>query len=1177
MIVPSTRSFVQLVDRILRVVTLATLVILLSHRARAQAQPEAKTLLWEISGNGLQKPSYLYGTMHVRDRRAFDFADSVLVAFKRCSILAEETRLDSAISWVLDQMMKGDGGSDSSASLRTALTPARYHELDSMLQNAYGLSLDQMPHAKPWMVYTLRPPEPDMPKEEPTFLDAHLAHLARLEGMEVVGLETIQEETALFDQLSAADADGFFSMNGGSGPGYEEGIRAYADGDLESLTHSMLGAYSDATIDLVLTRRNMLMVQRMKPLLRQAPTFTAVGAAHLLGPKGIIALLRKDGFTVRPVAATRTGLAARYVPPARKLEWGRLVDSTHGYAAEFPTKPFDRPRDGALGVSVQTAFAIDPETGLNYIAVTLDLAVAGKVDPAKILDAMVKGMPQTSGKKRVERKVTVDGVPAVEAELGYGDGGRMRLQVVQSGIHVHLIGVITETAWHDTLDVQRFFDEFKLIQSSAPASADGTGLATIRQRQGAYSVVMPADTHSSVIRAAEASGDSMSIYILSATDTEGDEYAITYNNLGSDQVVTDDSLYLAGRLEAIVTSVKGSVIREAPTSYGGYPARDIVLAKGEERTLVRSVLRGTRAYVIMASFSPDKGTDRAEKFLSSLTFLPAEEGVWSTFSADTLPFTVSLPGAALGGVRDTVKLGGQLAERSHFIARDESSGAVFLLGYGKIPRNYRADDTATLLQDIGGAAIAKLDSIAPRRIFRRDGDPVGEIIGKGARQNAGFRIRCIQHGDAFFILIMMGDMPDLDSPLGNRFFDSFHATRPAVHAELFGSRLPEILAEIDSRDSARAAAANEELHAGDFGRRDLPTAYAKLPHQRADDTLGSEGVRVALLQILIAHPDSATVPFLAGLFQKSSSEDPLHAGFLKALELVGSTEALDSVASILHRYPTTETIFPHGDLLDDVGLDSVRPVLPRLLDLLDIPSKRIIVLGMVTKLLSDSGGHAALEASLPAIRNATVALAAAARPDTATEEERVPREAIIVKLAWLLPEERRLDPYLRWAVDSTAMPVAFIAALSLEKRGVEVSDAVLERICAHPYLRLAVYRGLKTMDRSNRFPARYRSQKSLAEGMLISHLSDGDVEVDSTDFVAERVLTVGGEQGRYFLFRARIDDAWRAGVIGPYPMDISILDAEDPSVRMADDDYDEANIETYFKDATSETGDDSGE
>ena len=69
-----------------------------SHPAPVVPNPGPKkypSLLWEISGNGLKKPSYLFGTMHVSDKLAFHLGDSFYTAIKSADVVALETNPES--------------------------------------------------------------------------------------------------------------------------------------------------------------------------------------------------------------------------------------------------------------------------------------------------------------------------------------------------------------------------------------------------------------------------------------------------------------------------------------------------------------------------------------------------------------------------------------------------------------------------------------------------------------------------------------------------------------------------------------------------------------------------------------------------------------------------------------------------------------------------------------------------------------------------------------------------------------------------------------------------------------------------------------------------------------------------------------------------------------------------
>src|SRR6201990_384305 len=79
---------------LLRFCALATILFLLSAIALPAQQPgvdkKYPTLLWEITGNGLKKPSYLFGTMHVSSKLVFHLSDSFYLDIKNADVVALE-------------------------------------------------------------------------------------------------------------------------------------------------------------------------------------------------------------------------------------------------------------------------------------------------------------------------------------------------------------------------------------------------------------------------------------------------------------------------------------------------------------------------------------------------------------------------------------------------------------------------------------------------------------------------------------------------------------------------------------------------------------------------------------------------------------------------------------------------------------------------------------------------------------------------------------------------------------------------------------------------------------------------------------------------------------------------------------------------------------------------------
>lgn len=78
------------------IILLWILIILLDQNTnQAQSSIPDHTLLWRISGNGLKTNSYLFGTIHIKDKRVFNLNDSIVYAIQSCDVFAGELNMDS--------------------------------------------------------------------------------------------------------------------------------------------------------------------------------------------------------------------------------------------------------------------------------------------------------------------------------------------------------------------------------------------------------------------------------------------------------------------------------------------------------------------------------------------------------------------------------------------------------------------------------------------------------------------------------------------------------------------------------------------------------------------------------------------------------------------------------------------------------------------------------------------------------------------------------------------------------------------------------------------------------------------------------------------------------------------------------------------------------------------------
>jgi len=267
-----------------------------------KAHAQGNSLLWEISGNGLTDSSYLYGTIHIRDKRVFELGDSTYNAINRSKALFGELNLH-------DKAAMKEHASDilmpAGATLESLLSAEDYALVKKYCKKHIGVYALLMNKIKP--IYLSAVISEDLlKKEEKKPLDLYLQDYAVKQGKAIGGIETFEEQIKVLDMLSIQEqADMLVEQV----KNIEEEkklmeymLQLYLSESLDSLEilvqqDTLSAEFNEALLDA----RNNVMAQRMETQMKKQSTFFAVGAAHLPGQKGLVLLLRKEGYTVRPV------------------------------------------------------------------------------------------------------------------------------------------------------------------------------------------------------------------------------------------------------------------------------------------------------------------------------------------------------------------------------------------------------------------------------------------------------------------------------------------------------------------------------------------------------------------------------------------------------------------------------------------------------------------------------------------------------------------------------------------------------------------------------------------------------------------------------------------------------------------------------------------------------------
>lgn len=274
----------------------------------AFSQTDTNSLLWKISGNGLDEPSFLYGTMHVSDERVFDFTVNTDEAFTNAHTVALELNLkDVNLLELMDAMLM------DSSSLEQLLDSSEYNLVDTYFKDSIGLPLSFYNKFIPMFTNLMIGERGNVTGEQRDLaLDEYFQERAEEEQKEVVGLESMDEQLNAFRSIDLSyQAQMLFeSVNSKYNPDTSETerrnidiVELYLEGNVDQLAEmfndkSIDSAYASQLNEIFLVKRNENMFERAVPLIRQHSTFIAIGAAHLGGPHGLIALFRGAGYKV---------------------------------------------------------------------------------------------------------------------------------------------------------------------------------------------------------------------------------------------------------------------------------------------------------------------------------------------------------------------------------------------------------------------------------------------------------------------------------------------------------------------------------------------------------------------------------------------------------------------------------------------------------------------------------------------------------------------------------------------------------------------------------------------------------------------------------------------------------------------------------------------------------------
>ncbi|MCG9881025.1 MAG: TraB/GumN family protein [Bacteroidia bacterium] len=279
-------------------------ITLISSQVNAQ-----KGLLWEVSKEGSSKKTYLYGTMHVSGKIAYHLGEEFFKAVNQADAIALES---NPIIW-LDDIFASEGADEYLGKFQVLnqIYQGFYEEsfkFENLDNKDWGNQLSSNHYLTNWMLYRENSAMKDF--EEETFLDLFIYQIGRKNNKPVYSLEDFNQSTLFSNLARIPDVDtkeraSWFTEMTKEKSVYDLIRDAYRNQDLDLLDSLNRESSSENNLKYLLYERNYIMAHRIDSFMKMnVGLFVGIGAAHLPHTEGVINLLRKKGYTLKPILPT---------------------------------------------------------------------------------------------------------------------------------------------------------------------------------------------------------------------------------------------------------------------------------------------------------------------------------------------------------------------------------------------------------------------------------------------------------------------------------------------------------------------------------------------------------------------------------------------------------------------------------------------------------------------------------------------------------------------------------------------------------------------------------------------------------------------------------------------------------------------------------------------------------
>lgn len=1124
---------------------LMAMCIQLSFCQSSFSQQLPSTLLWRISGNGLQKSSYLFGTLHLTDERVFNLGDSLYRSIEQTDGFAIEVDPQEFTPLMIDEVKKEVY--EKGKPIKEFMSSAQYEKYGKMLAKKLHKKADEittsdiLEEKNKWIRQSFKNGKMQ------TFLDAYLFDVARRLGKWTGGVEDMQDQQGLTDLVDESDIEQIAIS--GSGDNMKEDnrnaeylINAYIENDLnkiERISNSQDSLFEEA----LLFKRNKKMARRMDSLSQLRSMVFAVGAAHLPGAKGLIALLREKGFTVTPVFSSKKIKPSDYKVKEVPLKWYDVKDEQGLYTVSMPGKPGDITFYGMMNMKMY----------FDIFSSTLYMTTAVKTPYSpKMADSVLGAMASYYFGNAKGKPITINNIPGKEfisEKQNYSHG----YLLFKDGKMYIALGMSTKTGRAGEPPINRFLHSFSITEKAPDTSRSFTYTNKIK----AYRLEVPGEPTSGedYTRALKKDSGIVNELKIASDPVTGAYFFFGTNDAAPGYNLENDSVMLVAIRASQLGKFK-SMSTDTAYIKNGCRILDVegMMAEAPLMMRTRFQFRGNRWYGLVAIYDAAKDTSSVERFFNSFTTLDYAPVKWDNHAPADKSFSTWSPTAFTYQSKKDEDGNAEWKYQCYDSSRADNYGIIA----NEFNKYYWQNSDSAFWNEV--ISRYNSDSVLVKKKISNNGVKGYELELKADGSSNVKRLRFFLNNGKLYTLMALEAAGEINNENTNKFFESFHFTSIHPDTNVLVSKAALLLTDIGSPDSSVCSSAVKYLTIVPFVKEDLPLLHRALLRNYPESGYSADEIRNKLKRIILNFEDPSSFSFAKNNY--ATANDTTRNLLLSIMASFPTEENYNDIKTLLLKQPPV--VEPGYDVINPLrdSLQLTAAILPDLLPLLKDTAMGPLLINLSDQLL-DSGlvDKNIFKPYHPDILKLSAKELALLKEDRDNSRY---YDYLLADLMGRMNTPEFNSVLQKWSLLSKPSYIALKAVSSLLRNNQAINPVAIAALAKDNSTRVELYDTLRTYRKANLFPAAYFTQRSFGESLAFT--ADEDNTPLAITYLSQKVISFKGRQSRFYFYKLTFQDGddttYSLACAGPFNVNVKDVSSKDATgVIYYDEDFDASKVQ----------------